>query len=192
MDKKAEIQSQMSKDAFWATIEKSRKAAGTDDFAFSQEIRWRLSRLSDEDLGLFQRILREYTGVFDDSNLRSTLEARIGTSLTDDALTDAYTWLISQGKESCLQVFRNPDSLTHRFPRIGMLPSLLIIAHQIYERRTGMPFIPKQLTTASETMLEDIRKEARCVGFTDVPEEDQPAKNHPAKKKKSNQRGDAR
>ncbi|MCL1038446.1 DUF4240 domain-containing protein [Shewanella submarina] len=143
----------MTESEFWQLV--SRDALTQSNSALSEQLKQRLSALSDEQLAAFDKH-------FSQQMRRSYLWSVWGAAYVLTGIDSEYefaefrSYLISLGKEWFEKIIANPDSLAQvpEFPLVDdyaypFLEEYDLIAGQLYEERTGkeLPFVPSGQAT---------------------------------------------
>lgn len=101
----------MNKDQFWEIIEKvNREASGGDDETHMSSAASALFQYSLEDIMDWHQIFQVYSGAANQQGLRDTCAA-FGVFDSDDDFAHFRAWLISKGRESYMNVLREPSCL---------------------------------------------------------------------------------
>lgn len=101
----------MNKETFWSVIEEVRRCTegGSQEFVLETAQR-KLMAFPAADIVRWERIRAAYMELAYRNDLWAAC-ASAGIHCTDDGFTDFRSWLILQGRDTYLQVLRNPDSL---------------------------------------------------------------------------------
>lgn len=130
----------MDAEEFWKVIDEvNRKTDQRDQEAVLKATGQKLMELPARDIVLWHQIKREYMNLADKKELWKVC-AEMNGHTSDDEFMDFRSWLISQGKETYMQVLEEPDSLK-RMNLSGVntsFESYLYIAVDVYAQKKAV------------------------------------------------------
>lgn len=146
---------------FWRLIELSRKGSEGDPYVQLENLRQRLSKLSEDELRSFDRIFWELM----DESYRADLWGAayiIKGGCSDDSFDYFRGWLIMQGEKPFTEALSDPDGLAPRARRDRELGSefefedILGVAGAIFEARTGRSDFNQDQPTRQPDLIGDL------------------------------------